>query len=204
LTFDEGQKGKANMIEFNTTGTAYSNEGDGNGTGNTVVAFAIFCGLVILLWICLVAVFSKRRVPTSEIATAAQQTTIEEDKKTRKEWISKVLVVREWSSDGATVETGTSDSNPIQEDGSERKPPATQGDVEAPCAMGSDECQYFVEEGAGCAICLSEFQDRQLVCESNNASCQHVFHKDCMIGWLTTKQHDDCPMCRETYLLKTV
>jgi hypothetical protein len=195
------------MFKFNTTGTAYGNEDDFNGTGkgNTAEAFAVFCVLAILLWtiLCLAGIF-RRRVPTLEIATAAQQTTSEEDKKTRKERISKVLVVRKWAPGGASVETGPSDSNPIPEDGSERKPPAPQDDVEAPCAIGSDEYESFsekIEERAGCAICLGEFQDRQLVCESNNPSCQHVFHKDCMVGWLTTKQHDDCPCCRETYLL---
>jgi hypothetical protein len=165
------------------------------------VVLTVFCVLLILLLailLCFGRLF-RRRAPTSEIvlATAAQQqrTTSEQDKKARKEWISNMLVVREWASDSATAETGPSDSNPIPEDGSTRKPPVPQDDVEAPCAT---------EEGAGCAICLGEFQDLQLVCESNNPSCEHVFHKDCMIGWLTTKQHDDCPCCRETYLLETI
>jgi hypothetical protein len=190
-----------------------SNDDDGNGTGNTgAVALTVFCVLLILLLAILLLVgLFRRRAPTLEIvpATAAQQqrTTSEQDKKARKEWISNMLVVREWASDGATAETGPSDSNQIPEDRSTCKPPAPQDDVEAPCAMGSDGYESFskaTEEGAGCAICLGEFQDHQLVCESNNPSCQHVFHKDCMIGWLTTKQHDDCPCCRETYLLETI
>jgi hypothetical protein len=39
------------------------------------------------------------------------------------------------------------------------------------------------------------------VCESNNPLCRHIFHKDCMVDWLT-KLHDDCPTCREVYLLQ--
>jgi hypothetical protein len=195
-----------------------NDDDDFNGTENTEeVALTMFCVLVILLWttICL-AGLSKRRVPTLELVltTAAQQqrTTSAQDKKARKEWISNMLVVKEWaSSDGATSETGTSDRYPIapEEDGSISK--SKQDDVESPpCEMDRPSDEYSSEsfsqdEGAdSCAICLSEFQDHQLVCESNNSSCQHVFHKDCMIRWLTTKQHDDCPMCRETYLLKTV
>jgi hypothetical protein len=54
-----------------------------------------------------------------------------------------------------------------------------------------------------CAICLNGLKKGQLVCESNNGSCQHIFHKDCMIGWLTTKAHDECPICRAKYLVET-
>jgi hypothetical protein len=187
-----------------------NNEEASNQTGDTVKAFAIFIVLFVLLGcvFCITGVFSERLVPTLVIATAAQQTTGEDDKNTREEWILKVLVVREWAPDGATVESVASDIESLQEqdEGSERKRPVPPDNVEAPCAMGSsdDECQSFSEKEAGCAICLSEFQGHQLVCESNNVLCQHVFHKDCMLEWLTTKQRDCCPMCRETYLLKTV
>jgi hypothetical protein len=190
-----------------------------NGTGNMEeVALTVLCVLVILLWtiLCLAGlVFQRRTLEISVATTVAQEqtntTSEQKDKKTRKEWISNMLVVREWaSSDGATVEYGTSDSNPIvpEEDGSSKR---KRDDVEAPYEMDRPSDEYssesFSEEGPDscvCAICLSEFQDHQLVCESNNSSCQHIFHKDCMIRWLTTKQHDDCPMCREPYLRMTV
>jgi hypothetical protein len=73
----------------------------------------------------------------------------------------------------------------------------------ASCAMGSDDCDSLAgdDEMAGCAICLSPFKPQQLVCESDNPSCRHIFHKDCMVDWLM-KLHDDCPMCREAYLLQ--
>jgi hypothetical protein len=75
----------------------------------------------------------------------------------------------------------------------------------ASCAMGGADCDPLVreEETAGCAICLSQFKSQQLVCESNNSSCRHIFHKDCMVDWLM-KNHEECPMCREVYLVKTV
>jgi hypothetical protein len=75
----------------------------------------------------------------------------------------------------------------------------------ASCAIGSDDCESIdgEEEMAGCAICLSPFRPQQLVCESNNSLCRHVFHKDCMVDWLL-KGHDECPMCREVYLVETV
>ena len=55
---------------------------------------------------------------------------------------------------------------------------------------------FSIQEG--CAICLVVFEEGDVVCESNNASCRHVFHKDCMIDWLI--RHSRCPICREHYL----
>jgi hypothetical protein len=74
----------------------------------------------------------------------------------------------------------------------------------ASCAMGSEDCDSIVgdEEMEDCAICLSQFKPQQLVCESDNPSCRHIFHKDCMVDWLM-KRHDNCPICREVYVLQT-
>jgi hypothetical protein len=171
--------------------------------GDALEAVAIFCILAVLFccMLCVAGVFKR---PTEERANVAgPQTQLSvEDRKKRKEWISKALVVREWSSDGATVEeTETSGSNSISEVGSKHQLPATKDDDRVTCGMGSDDYESFSEEQAVCAICLSKFEDHQLVCESNNGSCQHIFHKDCMIGWLTTKEHNECPMCRQDYIL---
>jgi hypothetical protein len=43
-----------------------------------------------------------------------------------------------------------------------------------------------------CAICLDAFLDGELVNHSST-ECKHIFHKDCLLGWLD--QHDVCP-CR--------
>jgi hypothetical protein len=143
-----------------------------------------------------------------------EQATSHEDKKERRrkrrQFVSNGLIVKEWLQVNPQVESTTGDQD---------TPPSSEKAVEAPqsapapatnsylasCAMGSDDCESLAgeEEMAGCAICLRHFKPQQLVCESNNSSCQHVFHKDCMVDWLM-KYRDDCPMCREVYLLKTV
>lgn len=46
-----------------------------------------------------------------------------------------------------------------------------------------------------CAICLDAFLDGELVNHSST-ECKHIFHKDCLLGWLD--QHDVCPCCRST------
>jgi hypothetical protein len=192
---------------FNTTDVpCYSNETDCDRTTHETaqqVVSIIFCILAVL-FCCVLFVAGVYERPTEENANVEGQTPISvEDKEKRKERISKALVVREWSSDSATVETESSGSDSTPEAGSKRQRPATKNDDRVTCGMGSDDYESFPEEQAVCAICLSIFEDHQLVCESNNGSCQHIFHKDCIIGWLTTKQHDDCPICRQDYLLKT-
>jgi hypothetical protein len=138
----------------------------------------------------------------------ASQERKEERRRKRKESISNGLIIKEWVPDNPPVESteGDHDTPPSGETVEEPHPPPQPiNSSPASCAMGSDDCESLAgeEEMAGCAICLSHFKPQQLVCASNNSSCQHVFHKDCMVDWLM-KHHDNCPMCREVYLLKTV
>jgi len=51
-----------------------------------------------------------------------------------------------------------------------------------------------------CAICLNQFQKRDMVCFSPNSKCTHAFHLSCAEKWLS--QHVRCPCCRENYLQK--
>jgi hypothetical protein len=132
----------------------------------------------------------------------------EERKRERKESISNELNVREWVPDDPPVASpeGSQDTPPSGDAVEAPTPPAPPiSSSPASCAIGSDDCESLAaeeeEEMAGCAICLSHFEPQQLVCESNNSLCQHVFHKDCMVDWLM-KHHENCPMCREVYLLK--
>jgi hypothetical protein len=134
----------------------------------------------------------------------------EERREEKKECISNGLFVKEWVPDDPPVESteADQDTSPSGEKTVQAPQSALAAQIKSSpvlCTMGSDDCESLAEEEemAGCSICLSHFKPQQLVCESNNSSCQHVFHKDCMVDWLM-KNHDDCPMCREVYLLKAV
>jgi hypothetical protein len=83
---------------------------------------------------------------------------------------------------------------------------AVAGDDDSHAVAGDDDSASVSgdEESEGCAICLSKFTSQQLVCESNNSSCLHMFHKDCMMDWLVKHSDNTCPMCREVYLTKCV
>merc|ERR1712183_515128 len=60
-----------------------------------------------------------------------------------------------------------------------------------------------------CVICLEEFVKDDVIVWSENETCNHVYHKDCMVNYLasnaecqeTTMKLDDnpCPACRQNY-----
>jgi hypothetical protein len=176
-------------------------------------------GLIVvslMTGLCLLGLLSARKRENSEIlelqAQAVEHTASQERRKERrrkrKESISNGLIVKEWVLDGAPVVGSRTEGDqdnpaPLGETVESWQPPALPVSASSVSCVGSDDCESLEggEEMTGCAICLSHFKPQQLVCESNNSSCQHVFHKDCMVDWLT-KPHDDCPMCREVYVLQ--
>lgn len=46
--------------------------------------------------------------------------------------------------------------------------------------------------GLKCVFCLNRLCEGERV---RKLTCRHVFHKDCLDGWLD-EQHFDCPLCR--------
>jgi hypothetical protein len=178
----------------------------GNIVGLTLFSLMVLgvCTMTVIF-----AILRKEMVLAQVQGQVASQESREERRRKRKESISNGLIVKEWVPDDPPVESteGDHDTPPSGEAvGAPHPLPQPINSSPASCAIGSDDCGSLAgeeEEMAGCAICLSRFKPQQLVCESNNSSCQHVFHKDCMVDWLM-KHHDNCPMCREVYLLKTV
>jgi hypothetical protein len=193
-----------------------------DGSEIDFVAITLFSLLVVgisLLVVSLIVAFARLREKAALEAHHLEEDAALHDRKeeirsdsarNRMEFISNGLIVKEWVSpnDKPVVESTEGDQdNPALsiEAVDVSQPPAVQINSSfVPCAMGGDDFDSLVgeEETADCAICLSHFKPQQLVCESNNSSCRHIFHKDCMIDWLT-KNHDECPMCREVYLLQT-
>eukprot|EP00980_Cylindrotheca_fusiformis_P015095 scaffold4160_cov86-Cylindrotheca_fusiformis.AAC.3 len=46
-----------------------------------------------------------------------------------------------------------------------------------------------------CCICLEAYIPGDTVCIAMTSSCDHVFHKDCILQWLHSN-HNECPLCR--------
>mmetsp|Transcript_40333 Transcript_40333/g.49142 ORF Transcript_40333/g.49142 Transcript_40333/m.49142 type:complete len:313 (+) Transcript_40333:3-941(+) len=57
-----------------------------------------------------------------------------------------------------------------------------------------EECVFG---NRSCSICLCNFTEGEDIIISRNESCNHVFHKDCIMAWLM--QHSNCPYCRQNY-----
>jgi hypothetical protein len=178
-----------------------------------VVALILFSFAVvgICMVICIVDRLREKWASQAQVeAAVASKKSKEERRRERKELILNGLIVNEWVPDDLPVDSTEGDQDTPATLGeaveASQSPAPPINSSPASCVMGSDDCDSLTgeeEEMEGCAICLSHFKPQQLVCESNNSSCQHVFHKDCMVDWLM-KRHDNCPMCREVYVLKTV
>jgi hypothetical protein len=189
-------------VPTNTTGL---DEEENDEEGNLRAA-CIALVLILIMLTCIISAAaimgkSSSRLPSASVVVE-QQKEKDEKREQRKEWISNNLIVKEWSSDDATVETKTMGENLTADDEQLMLESLPQTSDRVSCELGTDDYESFLEEASGCAICLSHFKPHQLVCESNNLSCGHVFHQDCMMGWLV--KHRMCPLCREVYLLKTV
>ena len=65
--------------------------------------------------------------------------------------------------------------------------------------LGEEEGKYS-SPSEKCAICLEMYKTDTVVCLSNNPTCLHTFHHSCMSDWLL--KHDDCPVCRRSYLFE--
>jgi hypothetical protein len=194
------------MSNYNVPTNTSGRDEEEYGEEDNLRAACIALVLILIMLACIVCaayIVGRRDRLTQELSAPAAERQKEKDekRKQRKEWISKNLIVKEWSPDDATVETKTSGEN-LTTDKQLVLGSVPQTSDRVSCELGTDDYESFLEEAAGCAICLSHFKPHQLVCESNNLSCGHVFHQDCMMGWLM--KHRMCPLCREVYLLKTV
>lgn len=54
---------------------------------------------------------------------------------------------------------------------------------------------------SSCSICMQNYDVGDDICWSMNDTCKHCFHVSCITPWLM--KHDDCPLCRENYLVKS-
>ena len=55
----------------------------------------------------------------------------------------------------------------------------------------------FHEQLKTCTICMEPYQVGDEIAWSHNEECQHVFHKNCIVEWLT--YDTNCPLCKKNF-----
>ena len=208
-----------NEAIFNNVFANNDNEGNDNDnedeedTWQISVSLTVFCvSLVAIFSLFIASLFLARircgseREPAGTTDDHDYEETSQvrkEKRRQRKEFILQHMTVKEWHyPHGGETETTTSSKD------LPTAPPSVSTTKSPQCAMGTDDAVdndaavAEEEEKTDCAICLCSFVAGQEVCGSNNAACHHVFHKSCMVGWLS--KHEECPMCREIYLLDPI
>ena len=72
--------------------------------------------------------------------------------------------------------------------------------VITPHDLEGKDSKLFAKSSEACTICLAAYQVGNVVVRSSNASCQHLFHQECIASWLMTRQSPLCPCCRQTFI----
>lgn len=160
-------------------------------SGTLAVVF-FFMALMIVL---ILVAFASRRCNAVERTAEKEQ-----NEQEMRENIRKNVILRQYKEHGESTVPMASNEE------------CDQVPALTPDGPGNCDCSLSVPESSDgndaeteqtgskeCAICLSAFEEGDLVCESRNVACRHVFHQTCMEEWLV-KYHDRCPVCRRFYL----
>lgn len=53
-----------------------------------------------------------------------------------------------------------------------------------------------------CVLCSKHFNGSDMVSESSDPTCHHIFHQTCIVSWL--RKRNGCPVCKKSYMGETV
>ncbi|GMI83935.1 hypothetical protein HRI_002062800 [Hibiscus trionum] len=54
-----------------------------------------------------------------------------------------------------------------------------------------------VNHAAGCcSVCMESFEKSEEAAPARQVSCGHVYHHNCITGWLLNGNSNSCPLCR--------
>jgi len=141
--------------------------------------------------------------PSPDTVTADDLAAIEEAQ--RKERLIRNMILRKWGEPAADDRAAILTMEMRRKDEDDGK---TIED--SSCLSSLDQVDSSTSSDSGCAICLSKFRKGQIICQSNNVSCKHIYHAECLLHWFfddkrktqtTTDPIPFCPICRAVYVL---
>lgn len=144
---------------------------DGINTG--VFVMQIAAGVVLLAAIVAIIKIGHRATLSSrrQVGVVVEEEETKDDKNDRAAFVKSRLTLRPWKAEVPAED------------------PETQENAKDDPSESSSHT---------CLICLNDFENGDLVSVSNNPSCRHGFHQDCIQSWLA--KNETCPTCREIYL----
>lgn len=93
---------------------------------------------------------------------------------------------------------GEKETNDVDDSTNINNPTTTTPRISSPANDNSHVDHYI--RGLTCDICLIDYETNDVVAWSKNPACDHAFHCDCIMEWLTRKS--TCPFCRHEYLVE--
>lgn len=83
----------------------------------------------------------------------------------------------------STDEFSSGDDVVVEDDPMDEFMGDSENNIIIPLAGEVCDCEISREVPNGCAICLCAFDENDNITWSSNASCNHVFHRDCIVEW---------------------
>lgn len=99
-----------------------------------------------------------------------------------------------------------------EQDGEPNLPPPSEDSVgffdTLRSALSTNRSSVRSSNKAECSICLMEYGAGETISWAKEEACDHVYHQECIVGWLSTAKrdgslHDSCPLCRTKLVTET-
>lgn len=95
------------------------------------------------------------------------------------------------------------DDDKSETDSNEVTPEEASNDSIQPAASSCSmegELVSPLQLSTSCSICLCRYKTGDAVTRSSDEACRHVFHRDCIVSWLSTRPSPlRCPCCRQVF-----
>mmetsp|Transcript_16978 Transcript_16978/g.23300 ORF Transcript_16978/g.23300 Transcript_16978/m.23300 type:complete len:290 (-) Transcript_16978:311-1180(-) len=110
----------------------------------------------------------------------------------RRQILEKVLISKTYAETCAARKANNASNNDEAATATERGGETLEASFQNENAANTTTEEEGYNEST-CAICINDYGQEDIV--MHGTSCQHIFHKECLLEWLD--KHDVCPTCRK-------